>query len=181
MRDEIVVKRYADAFIAYVKEGSGLEKAFLDLKNLKDIVIHDNPEFLELLKNPGIEYAEKCEFIDSVLSKDFCEELRHFLKLLLDKGRIDKIPDIAEYIRVRYSYGEKTEAFLKTAFAPDPELIKTIQARLEAKFKKKFSFYIDLDSSLLGGVRVVFGNTVIDGSLRRRLDELKEQLMAVRV
>jgi F-type H+-transporting ATPase subunit delta len=181
VRDEIVIKRYADAFILYVKQGTGLEKAFLDLKNLRNVVIHDNPQFLELLKSPEITYAEKCEFIDSVLKDDFSEELRHFLKLLLKKERIDKFLDIAEYIRVTYSYGEETEALLKTAYPLDLELIKTIQGRLEAKFKRRLKFYIELDGTLLGGVQVVIGNTVIDGSVRRRLDELKEKLMAVRV
>ena len=42
-------------------------------------------------------------------------------------------------------------------------------------------FYIDLDGSLLGGVQVVIGNTIIDGSVRKRLDELKEKLTTIRM
>jgi F-type H+-transporting ATPase subunit delta len=181
MRDEIIVKRYAEAFIGFAKETTGVEKALRDLGSLKNIVIRDNPEFLGFLKSPEITFIEKCDFMDKVLKKDFSEEIRQFLKLLLEKDRIDKIIDIAEYARVKYSHGEKIEVLLKTAFPLDLELIKEIKETLETKFRKKIKFYIDLDGSLLGGVQVIIGHTVIDGSVRRRLDELKEKLMGVRV
>ena len=63
----------------------------------------------------------------------------------------------------------------------DLELIREIKNNLEDKFKKKFKLYINLDGSLLGGIQVVIGNTVLDGSVRRRLDDLKEKLKALRV
>jgi len=180
MIDKIVTERYAEAFVGFAKETIGLEIALKDLRNLKNIVIHDNPEFLEFLSNLDISYTEKCEFIDKVLN-DFSPEFRQFLKLLIEKERINKIEDIVQYIREKYSQGGKVPALLKTAFPLDLELIKIIKDKLESKLKKKFKLYIDLDGNLLGGVQVIIGNTVIDGSVRKRLDELKEKLMLARV
>ena len=105
MKDEIVVKRYGDAFAKFAGEGFGIQNAVQDLKALKNVVIHDNPEFLGLLHSMEITVSEKSEFIDKVLSEGFSEETRQFLKLLLLKGRIDKIPDIIEYVRKKYSFG----------------------------------------------------------------------------
>ena len=181
MKDEIVVKRYADAFVKFSEETIGIQQAAQELKALKNIVIHDNPDFLVLLGNMEITVSEKCDFIDKVLSEGFSEETRQFLKLLIRKGRIDKILDITEHIRKKHSPGEEEEAVLRTSFPLDLELIREIKNNLEDKFKKKFKLYINLDGSLLGGIQVVIGNTVLDGSVRRRLDDLKEKLKALRV
>jgi F-type H+-transporting ATPase subunit delta len=180
MKDEIVVKRYADAFMGFAKETVGLERALRDLKNLKHI-INNNPEFLEFLKSASVAYSQRFGFIDKILEEDFSEELRHFLKLLLEKGRIGMFLDISEYIRINYTHIGKTEVVLKTSFPLDLELIQAIEEKLEDKFKKKFKFYLDLDGRLLGGVQIKIGNTLLDGSLRRRLEDLKDKLMAARI
>ncbi|MCX5706801.1 MAG: ATP synthase F1 subunit delta [Candidatus Omnitrophica bacterium] len=181
MRDRIIVKRYAEAFAGFAREGSGLEKVLGELKNLKNVVINENPDFLELLHGPAVPFSEKCDFIDRVLAEGFSLEVRQLLKLLLEKGRIDKLLGIMEYLRLTYSHGREEEALLKTAFPLDLKLIREIEERLERKLKKKLKFYIDLDPSLLGGVQVVVGNTIIDGSVRKQLDELGEKLMAIKV
>lgn len=179
MKDSIIVKRYADAFMAYAKEGAGQERVYKDLKNLRTIM-RDNERFQEILYSPDINHAEKYAFLDKIL-QGFSEELRHFLKLLLEKGRIEKIPDIAEYIRVAYSHGKVVEALVKTTFPLEIEVMDKIKNRLEKKFNKRFKLYTDLDDSLLGGIQVIFENTIIDGTLRRRLCDLKEELLKLRV
>ncbi len=180
LKDRIVVKRYADAFWGYARKNIGPERCLNDLRNLRTIM-RDHSEFKQFLDNLDMTYSEKCNLIDKVLSEDFSKEIRQFLKLLLEKERIDKLTDIIEYLRAAYSHEGETEVLLKTSYALDVDLIKKIEAGLEHKFKKKFRFYIDLDGSLLGGVQVIIGNTVIDGSIRRRLDELKEKLKLIRI
>ena len=127
-----------------------------------------------------ISYTEKCDFLDRVLNESFSEETKQFLKVILEKGRIDRIIDIAEYLRIAYAYGEE-EALLKTSFPLDLELIQEIKDKLEAKFNKKFKLYIELDADLLGGVQVTIGNKIIDGSVRNRLMIIKESLRRVKV
>ena len=128
------------------------------------------------MDNPEIAYTEKCAIIDEVIKDGVSEELRNFLKLLLDKKRFDIFPDAAEYLRAKYSHGGQVDVLLKTAFPLDLELIEKIQAALRNKFKQDLRFYIDLDGSLLGGVQVVIGNMIIDGSVRKRLQELRDKL-----
>ncbi|MDO8662146.1 MAG: ATP synthase F1 subunit delta [Candidatus Omnitrophota bacterium] len=180
MTDRLAVKRYAEAFMGFAGESIGFDKAAQDLKNIK-LLIQKNKGFLTLIESLDISYSEKCAFIDKVLDDNFSGEFRQFLKLLLEKRRIDIITDIADYVRIAYAHLGKTEAVLKTSFPLDLDLIKEIKERLEKKFKRRFKFYIDLDASLLGGVQVIIGNTIIDGSVRRRLDDLKEKLLTVRI
>ena len=99
-----------------------------------------------------------------------------FLKLLLDKKRFDIFPDAAEYLRAKYSHHGQVDVLLKTAFPLELDLIKKIEEVLKNKLKKNLRFYIDLDGDLLGGVQVIIGNTIIDGSIRKRLEELKHKL-----
>ena len=182
IKDKIIAKRYADAFMAFAKETIGLDNAIQEIKDLKNVVIHENPGFMEILTHEGIGHSEKRDFVERVLDGNFSQELKSFLILLLDKERFVNLPDIMEYIRVYYSYGEEVEALLKTSTILDAEQIKDIENKLENKLHKKFKFYIDVDADLLGGVQVIMGDdTIIDGSVKKRLSDLKEKLRGVRV
>ncbi|MFA5063282.1 MAG: ATP synthase F1 subunit delta [Candidatus Omnitrophota bacterium] len=180
MKEIIVVKRYSEAFMDFAKETIGLKVAVDEFKALK-LLMQSNPEFEEFLASFEVSENEKSDFIDKVLGEDYSREFRQFLKLLIEKKRIDKLHDIADYIRVAYAHLGETEAILKTSFPLDLDLIKEIKDRLERKFNRSFRFYIDLDGSMLGGVQVIMGNTIIDGTVARRLSDLKEKLLTVRV
>ena len=180
MTNKIVVKRYADAFIEFAKESIDLDKAIADLKAFRGI-LRDNPEFEDFLRSPKVSQREKVDLIERLLGKDFSQELKDFLSLLLEKRRIDVFTEIAEYVRVTYAHGEEVEALLKTSYPLELELIQAIKDRLEKKLKKKLNLYLELDPQLLGGAQVVIGNTIIDGSVKKRLFDLEQKLNAVRV
>ncbi len=180
MKNSLIAKRYAETFLESAKTSSlGLDQAVEELKNLK-LVFRDNPDFEKLLDNADIAYKEKTGIIDAAL-KDFSADTRSFLKLLLEKGRLSFIIDICDYARINYAHGEVKDILLKTTFPLDLELIRKIKSKLEDKFKKKFDLHLELDAGLLGGIQVNIGNTLIDGSLRKRINDLRKKLMSVRV
>ena len=180
MKETILAKRYADAFLGFAKD-AGLEigQAVEELASLK-IILYQNPDFYKFLDNVEILDDEKYIAIDRVL-KDFSEESRQFLKLLLDKGRIKELIDICDYVRVNYTRAEAVEALLKTSYPLSLDLIRRIKEGLEKKFKKNLNLHIELDADLLGGIQATVGNTIIDGSVRRRLADLREKLITVRI
>lgn len=179
MKEKIIAKRYAEAFLSFAKNKIGQLKAVEELKDLK-IIIFENPDLREFLESMEIIYKEKCEVIDRVFNV-FSDETRQFVKLLLDHGRINNLIDICDYVRITYAHGEAMDALLKTSYPLDIELIQKIKNVLEHKLKRKLSFHIELDADLLGGIQVKVGNLLIDGSVKRRLEELKEKLMLVKV
>lgn len=180
MDRDILAKRYGDAFLAYVKDGCGIERGVDDLWNVNRILL-DNPDLDRFLLTPGIDYLEKFLLLDKVTGEGFCEEVRNFLKLLIKKGRFDKFTDIADYVRITYSRGIETNALLKVSYPLETETIKRIKDSIEKRMNKKLHLYIELDSSLLGGVYVKVENILIDGSIRRRLEDMKAMLRAVKV
>lgn len=180
IKDKVVVSRYAEAFLGFARVNCGLTKALEDLVIVKNI-IRDNPGFSELMDNPEIAYVEKCAIIDGVIKDDISDEIRNFLKLLLEKKRFGIFLDVAEYLRAKYSHHGQIDVLLKTAFPLDLDLIKMIEDVLKKKLNKNLRFYIDLDGSLLGGVQIVIGNTIIDGSVVKRLEGLREKLTMMRM
>jgi F-type H+-transporting ATPase subunit delta len=180
MKIKIIAKRYGDAFAGYARETIGLPQAIDELRQVKRI-IKDHPEFREFLLNPGITHSEKNAFIDEVL-KDVCSlESRQFLKLLIDKRRFDLIEEMIDYIRINYAHEEAQDALLKTTYPLDLDLIQAIKQRVENKLHKKLNLFLELDPGLLGGVEIIIGNTIIDGSIKKRLGELKSRLRSLKV
>jgi len=180
IKDRAIVARYGEAFIKYVRPGIGTDKAIDDLKKLRKM-LQDNGNLKNFLESPEVSSIDKHKVIDVVFKDDLAVEIAHFVKLLIGHKRIGHLTDIVEYIRLKYSHYGEQEVLLKTTYPLELDLIKRIEEKLEKKLNKKCKFYIELDSRILGGIQVIIGNRVIDGSVRGRLNDLKEKLQAIRV
>lgn len=180
IKKRVLVSRYAQAFIKYAKEGSGVDKAVNDVKSVRDIM-RENDDFRKYLENPEVPFVDQCHIIDQVLADGFCDEIKHFLRLLIQRQRISLFWDISEYIRLTYCNEGAEEALLKTTLPLDLDLIQKIKDTFEKRLQRKLKFYIELDSTLLGGVQVIVGNKIFDGSVKWQLANLKERLIAARM
>jgi F-type H+-transporting ATPase subunit delta len=80
-----------------------------------------------------------------------------------------------------YSRKAQVSVALRSAFTLDIESVEALRSVLEKRFSKKVKFDIEMDKDLLGGVQVAIGNTIIDGSIRRNLSDLREKLSLTRV
>ena len=180
MKNIIVSKRYADAFLNHAKETIGFKQGLEELQGLKR-VFHDNPDLRPFIESLQITESEKFDLIDTVLAQGFSEDSTDFLKFLIKKKRIDIFLDIAEYARIRYAHGDEVDAQVKTSYPLDTDVLQGIKTSLEERFKKKLHLYVELDADLLGGIYVRIGNTIIDGTIKRRLSDLREKLMALKV
>jgi F-type H+-transporting ATPase subunit delta len=180
MQKKILTKHYADAFMRFAGSfpapAVGAAKAYEEVRDLKALM-DSNPDFSFFLKSRRITLLEKLEFLDKVLDGNFTEPIRLFLRLLLERNRFDLLEDICEEIRTAYSDGRRIDVLIKTAFLLDLEEIKEIERRLEQKFAKPFKYFIELDPNLLGGVQVMIGNRIIDASVRRRIKDLRDEML----
>lgn len=176
----IVERMYAEGFLEYAASTIGCERALAELLAVK-AVFRDNPGLKGLLDNPAIMNGEKASVIDSVFAKNFSEDLRSFLKLLLKKGRMGIFSEIAEYARVKYSHGKEVDAVVSASYPLDLDILESVKSVLESKLEKKLHLYSDLDADLLGGIKVTVDNIVLDGSVKKRLEDMREKLLAVRV
>lgn len=180
MNSGAIAKRYADGYLEYVSGTIGFQNGLEELKRAKNIFRKNEP-LKNFLKSPEFTPSEKTDILEKVFHDGFSKDTLNFLKLLLKKGRIEELEEIAEYARIKYTHAEEINAVLKTSYMIDTDTLEKIKDILENKLNKKLHLYIDFDADILGGVRIKVGNTIFDGSVRRRLEELKEKLLRINI
>ncbi len=178
MKEKVIAKRYVEAFLAFCRPGIGKEKAVEELRAFK-MLMHTAPALRELLFSMEITFPEKRTLVERILHAYFSEEFRHFLILLIEKERIRLIEEMCDYARHTYAHGGAQEALLSSSYPLDLALLEEIKGTLERVLRKKLSFYLQLEPQLLGGLTIRIGNTLLDGSVRRRLEDLREKLRSV--
>jgi F-type H+-transporting ATPase subunit delta len=184
MNDRAVARRYAEGFLAYAKETVGAKAGLEDLVSLGELLKRD-PTLLKFLKNPEITYSEKAAFVDAAFKvppASFSEETREFIKLIVEKHRSEEAIDITQEAKELY-YREMgiERTTIRSARPLSPETLKAVKERLEAKLGKKLEVETVVDPALIGGIQAIVGNVVIDSSIKRKLSELKEYLMEIKV
>ncbi|HZP03727.1 MAG TPA: ATP synthase F1 subunit delta [Terracidiphilus sp.] len=174
------VARYATAF-AEVVTAAKLDTAAID-RQLTDFLAtwNGSPELREFFVNPAIPEAQKIAFLDKVNAKlGLQKELRNLVAVLIHNDRIGHVTEVVEaYRRILQEQLGIRPAEITTAreLGKDErdklvaEVAKLAGARVDATFK--------LDASILGGTVVRIGSTVYDGSVRGRLERLKEALVS---
>lgn len=97
----------------------------------------------------------------------------NLIKLLVEYGRLSLLPQIAASFEELKAQDEGTlEAEITAAVQPDAALVKSLVSHLEAKFKSKVEAHVAVDPAIIGGIKIVVGDTVIDATVRGRLQEL---------
>ncbi len=181
MKDKAAARRYAEGFLDFAEENIGLEKGFNEL-SLAARIIAANPELKKLLENAEVTESQKYEVVDNVFGKDLSEQTRELFKLIIHKRRVKEIYDIADYAKVLFWRAQGIEkAFITTAIKLNKETVNIIKDKLEKKSGKRLEMEVRIDPGLIGGVRAQIGNLVIDGSVKRRLAQLKEHLTEIKV
>jgi F-type H+-transporting ATPase subunit delta len=174
------VSRYANAF-ADVVTAAKLDTVAVDQK-LTDFLAtwNGSPELREFFENPAIAVNEKVAILDKLNAKiGMQKELRNLIAVLISNNRIAQVSEVAEsYRRLLQEQMGVHSAEIVTARELDAkereallaEVSKLAGGKVEARFK--------LDASILGGTVVRLGSTVYDGSVRGRLDRLRDSLIA---
>ena len=107
-------------------------------------------------------------------------DLKNFFKILVEKGRITSVEAIeATYKELLNEKNNILEGYVISAVPMDNEKIKELETELSKKYNKNVTLENKVDKSVLGGVLVRLGNTEIDGTIKTRLDGLKNQLSQV--
>jgi F-type H+-transporting ATPase subunit delta len=174
------VSRYARAFLDVVTSAR-LDTAAID-KQLADFEAtwDGSPELQTFFQNPAVAATQKVAILDKLNEKlGLQKELRNLIAVLINNGRIGQVHEVAAAYRaaLRERLGIR-EAEIVTARELSSDERNTLidgvgklaGARIEAQFK--------LDQSILGGAVVRIGSTIYDGSVRGRLERLREALTA---
>ncbi|OUV29081.1 MAG: hypothetical protein CBC60_05475 [Betaproteobacteria bacterium TMED100] len=168
-----LARPYANALFNVSKEKS-LDFS-VPLKSMLEIV--SNKDFEACLSNPSISNQLLNQFLTEAVDEKNSEFV-NFVEILTKNSRLPVLNEICDqYATLMNSINGTLKIKIITAFKLADEQIESLLKKLEAKHKTKFQPEIIIDEALLGGVRIVIGDQVLDGSIRSKVDRLKTSLL----
>ena len=171
-------KTYADALFSLVTEENddALTKVYEDLSGILEI-FNAEPEFLKLLKVPTIPIDEKLSINKEVFEGKVHIYVLNFLYVLTENGRTDSYEKILQYFTTLYNeHKNLVDITVTSSSALSDEAVAKIKAKMISVTGKTVNLKLKTDPSLIGGVVISYGNTVIDGSVKARLEKLKTDI-----
>lgn len=176
-----IAKRYARAFFEISDAEKGYEAYYQEMGNFS-AVLKENKSLGEFLANPIFAQSDKKAVVETILDQISISPLTaNFLKLLVDKRRIDIISDIEGcYRELTDNALRKVRVTVKTAFPLTGESLDRLRAGLEGLTGKTVEMTVLEDSALIGGIVVRVGDKLYDGSIRTQLNNIRNLLVEER-
>ncbi len=168
-----ISKRYASALFQQAREEKVLDAVSGDMRMIRQS-ISESRNLLLFLKSQIISREIKRKVLEELFEKHLSEVSRLFLALILNKRREDQLPGITAAFDVLY----KKELGLidievMVVSRPDPDQDQALRKALESRTGKKVQLFFTEDSSLKGGMAVRIGDTVIDGTVKHKLQQIE--------
>lgn len=127
--------------------------------------------------DPNRSAAQVAGLFIGVLAGRLSGEAENFVRVLAENGRLEVLPEIrAQYEALKNEREGVIEAQIQSAFEMDAAQLADLVGRLEKKTGRKVKARLAVDKALIGGVRIVLGDKVIDGSARAQLAALETAL-----
>lgn len=170
-----IARPYAEAL--FKTAGSDLAGTAVWLDELAAIA--SNVQLQQYAGNPSVTSAQTFEVMTGVAKGQLPEAAKNFLRAVIDNGRISVLPEIASQFRVlKNAKSGSSDATVYSAFALDAAALADLAATLEKRFGRKLNLKVELEPELIGGVRVVVGDEVLDTSVKARLQQMKAALVS---
>lgn len=174
----LVAKRYATALFQAVQESETADAAAV-LQELKGIqqALDEVPAFARFFTSPVVGDREKKQFITELFKDKISTELYHFLMILVDKRREGAFEGMVQIFgELTEALENRMEAVAVTAVPMNEASRASMAASLSTLTGREVTLTNQVDTSIIGGVMVRMGDRVIDGTVRNRLNLLKEDL-----
>lgn len=168
-----VGKRYAEAIYEIANSTDKVKEVYELLNQTMELYKNDT-EFKTFITHPLIGLGEKKKTLNK-LFKGYSENDLDIIFYILDKQRIDSIRDItAEYLKIYYVKNQILDVEATFAIEPNEKQKESLIKNLEKKTGKKIKLEVNIDRAIIGGGIIKIGDTVIDGSIKKELDNIKK-------
>ena len=138
-----------------------------------------NAELLQVADSPKVHGSQLFELIAGLLPAALPEAGKNFLRLVLDNGRLAALPEIAsQFESLKNAATGAADAVIYSAFPMEGAELADLMALLEKRFGTRLQPTVVVDQELIGGVRVVVGDEVLDTSFKARIEQMKQALTA---
>lgn len=175
-----IVRRYAEALFRTAEQQGLVEKVEADLLQIQEI-LRDNPRLQRALKAPTLSIQQKNGLLDATLGERISPLTRRFLHLLVEKRRESALQEApGEFHRLADRARGRSQVQVWSATPLSDDQSSRLRSALEQRTGKSIVLHLNVDPELLGGVVVQVGDTIIDGSIRNKLTQLRQLLLSGR-
>lgn len=178
MNAEGIGRNYAEALLTLARKGGDVEEwgALLDAIAVGMREDHTLRTFLE---SPKLSASHKIEILEKALGRRVPQVFLRFVETVINKRRQMLIPEIASEYRMLIDEAEnRVHATVTVAIQPTEPERDAMARQLSRLFGKRVVPHISLNPAILGGVIVKVGDTVMDGSVRKRLAVLRQRMLS---
>ncbi|WP_332776826.1 F0F1 ATP synthase subunit delta [Polaromonas sp.] len=138
-----------------------------------------NAQLQQFADNPKASVAQVFDVVTGVTKSALPDAGKNFLRTVIENGRLSVLPEIASQFRVlKNAVGGSADATVFSAFPVEGAALADVAAMLEKRFGRKLNVKVVLDPALIGGIRVVVGDEVLDTSVKARLEQMKVALIS---
>jgi len=172
-----IARRYAKALVQLGTEEGAVDKFNAELVSLC-ATLQQNPELAAILGNPAYGIEAKKEILKDVVGgMSLSGTVANFVQLLLDRNRLQFLPQIAE------SYGAFADELsgvirpvLTSGLPLEAGQVESIKQALAAKTGRQVELTVQVDPALIGGVVTQIGGMIYDGSVKTQLNRIEDIL-----
>ena len=173
-----IARPYANAVFALAKQESALDR-WSSMLNLLGATVQDE-RVQRLLDTPDVADVQKAYKLAEICGDELDDRGKRFLQVLADNDRLELIGAVRDEFEALKALEEsKLEVEVVSAYPVSDDQAQRLTQALAKKFEKEVSLTSRVDDSLIGGAVIRAGDTVIDGSLRGKLEKLSETLQRV--
>lgn len=181
MRDETVAREYAETLFALAERHEGLDVFGRGLDLITGL-LDQNVDFRLFLETPSIDAEEKKALVRRVFERELPPQLVNFLLITIDKRRQRLLRQIAQHFRALVDEKEGRAHVEVTVARPiDDATLELLARKLSVLLDVTAVPHVRVRPEILGGVVVRTGDTIYDGSVRKRLDGMRRQLLKAKL
>ena len=138
-----------------------------------------NEQLRQFADNPKVGNAQVFEVITGAAQTALDSKVSNLLSAVIENGRLAALPEIAaQFSALVNAQSGSSDAVVYSAFPIDDAALADVVAALEKRFGRKLKASVEIDAELIGGIRVVVGDEVLDTSVKARLEQMKVALTA---
>jgi F-type H+-transporting ATPase subunit delta len=178
VREPTIARNYAEALLLAARE-TGEEDLSGELLAAVAGAVKADPRLALALELPRISKATKLRIVERALADIAPPRFVRFMQSVVRRGRQSLLGEMSnQYQALLDRELNRVHARVTIAREPEPDLVEAIRVRLEATLEKTVIPHVRVDPHLLGGVVIRVGERVFDGSLRRRLRNLRRAMVS---
>lgn len=178
MKVDPIVSAYAESLFRLASAEEVADRVEEELHELEQLY-QKNYELKEFIHNPRVKADGKKDALTELLGNKISRILLNHMHLIIDQDRGRMFPKIAEeYYRLAKETRAKVTAEVVTALPMADGMLDDLAAELRKLTRKDVHLRTRVDESIIGGVIVRVGDKVLDGSIRKKLSQLKKQMEA---